>query len=223
MLYNPKHEDRFDRLTQQLQRAPAVTANLLSNVIVEACMRLPAVNATRVDQLIEVGAWSDAALALIELELPAWKVRRLICEDGVWLCSLSRQPNMPIEFNDTADAYHEVLPLAILGAFVGSAPEGECDPRSFASAADPNDIRSYSLLRQLQLTSHRSGWHHHGQPPCDTQSLPRLPDLHSLWSAGTPGEIGWFGTGSTSAVDSSSIAPRRSGLPCLRTAISRKP
>jgi hypothetical protein len=118
MLCNPKHDDGFDRLTGELRRAPAVTANLLSNVIVEACMRLPALNATRLDQLTKVGAWNDAALALIELELPTWKVRRLICEDGVWLCSLSRQPNMPIEFNDTADAYHEVLPLAILGAFV---------------------------------------------------------------------------------------------------------
>jgi hypothetical protein len=118
MLCNPKHEDRFDRLTGEVRRAPAVTANLFSNVIVEGCMRLPALNATRLDQLTEIGAWSDAALALIELELPAWKVRRLVCEDGVWLCSLSRQPNMPIEFDDTADAYHEALPLAILGAFV---------------------------------------------------------------------------------------------------------
>jgi hypothetical protein len=118
MLCNPKHEDRFDRLTGEVRRAQAVTSNLFSNVIVEACMRLPALNATRLDQLTEVGAWSDAALDLIELELPAWKVRRLICEDGVWLCSLSRRPNVPIEFDDTADAYHEVLPLAILGAFV---------------------------------------------------------------------------------------------------------
>jgi hypothetical protein len=90
MLCNPKHEDRFDRLTGEVRRAQAVTSNLFSNVIVEACMRLPALNATRLDQLTEVGAWSDAALDLIELELPAWKVRRLICEDGVWLCSLSR-------------------------------------------------------------------------------------------------------------------------------------
>ena len=28
-----------------------------------------------------------AALALVELELPAWKLRRLIYEDGEWLCS----------------------------------------------------------------------------------------------------------------------------------------
>jgi hypothetical protein len=119
MSFNPKHEDRFDRLTEQLRRAPAVTLDLISNVI-DACTRLPAINATRIDQLIEVGAWSDAALALIELELPAWKVRRLVYEDGGWLCSLSRQPNLPVALDDTADASHEVLPLAILSAFVGA-------------------------------------------------------------------------------------------------------
>jgi hypothetical protein len=118
MSSNPKHEDRFDQLTEQLRRAPAVTLDLISNVIVDACTRLPALNATRIDQLIEAGAWSDAAIALIEFELPAWKVRRLIYEDGVWLCSLSRQPNLPVELDGTADANHEVLPLAILGAFV---------------------------------------------------------------------------------------------------------
>jgi hypothetical protein len=118
MLLDPKHEGRFDWLTEQLRRAPAATPDLISNVIVDACTRLPAVNATRVDQLIEAGAWTDAALALIELELPAWKLRRLIYEDGAWFCSLSKRPNLPVELDDTADASHEVLPLAILSAFV---------------------------------------------------------------------------------------------------------
>ena len=122
MLLNPKHEDRHDRLMKQLRLAPALTADLISNVVAGACTRLPVLNkagkAARLDQLIKAGAWSDAALALIELELPAWKLRRLIYEDGEWFCSLSKQPNLPVEFDDTADARHEVLPLAILSAFV---------------------------------------------------------------------------------------------------------
>jgi hypothetical protein len=68
--------------------------------------------------LIEAGAWRNAALALIELELPAWKLRSLVYENGEWFCSLSRQPNLPEALDDTADASHEVLPLAILSAFV---------------------------------------------------------------------------------------------------------
>ena len=68
--------------------------------------------------MIEAGAWTDAALALIDIELPAWRLRRLVHEDGEWLCSLSRQPNLPAELDDSADARHEVLPLAILSALV---------------------------------------------------------------------------------------------------------
>ena len=91
MWLNPKHEDRLDRLMEQLRLAPALTADLISNVVADACTRLPVLNkagkAARLDQLIKAGAWSDAALALIELELPAWKLRRLVYEDGEWFCS----------------------------------------------------------------------------------------------------------------------------------------
>ena len=114
MSFHPKHEERFDALEAQLRRAPALTPELISNVIVDASARLPA----RIDRLIEAGAWNDAALALVELELPAWKLRRLVYEDGEWLCSLSKQPNLPVDFDDTASASHGVLALAILGAFV---------------------------------------------------------------------------------------------------------
>jgi hypothetical protein len=65
-----------------------------------------------------LGASIDAGLALIELELPGWKLRRLIHEDGEWFCSLSRQPNLPVMLDDAADGTHEVMPLAILLAFL---------------------------------------------------------------------------------------------------------
>jgi len=122
MVLIPNREDRLNRLMEQLRLAPALNTTLMINVIANACVRLPALyvagTAVQIDQLIKAGAWSDAALALIEFELPAWKLRRLIYQDGEWLCSLSKQPNMPEEFDETADAIHEVLPLAILSAFV---------------------------------------------------------------------------------------------------------
>ena len=122
MLSDPKHEDRLDRLTEQLRLAPALTADLVSDVVADACTRIPMLNKAGkvawVDQLIKIRAWSDAALALIELELPAWKLRRLVYEDGEWFCSLSKQPNLPVALDDTADACHDELPLAILSAFV---------------------------------------------------------------------------------------------------------
>ena len=126
MLFDPKYEP-LDALEEQLRRAHALTRDLISNVIASACTRFPVMKragkAAQIEQLIEAGAWDDAALALIELELPAWKLRRLVYEDGEWLCSLSRQPNLPVALDDTADASHEVLPLAILSAFVEARRE----------------------------------------------------------------------------------------------------
>jgi len=123
----------FDRLDDELRVAAAPGPGLFAKIIAGACTRLPALNksskAAMVDRLIEAGAWTDAAFALIELELPAWKVRRLIRDDGEWFCSLSRQPGMPAWLDDTAESSHELLPLAILLAFLqarrmtGIAPE----------------------------------------------------------------------------------------------------
>ena len=141
MLFDPKQEDRFDRLIDQLRLAPALTPDLISHVIVDACTRLPAVKTTRIDQLIEAGAWTDATIALIELELPAWKLRRLVYEDGAWLCSLSKQPNLPVALDDTADASHEVLPLAILSAFV--------EARRRANAMRETSLRIVPQVRRI--------------------------------------------------------------------------
>jgi hypothetical protein len=70
----------------------------------------------RILRFIDTEAWTEAALALVELEQPNWKLRRLAFEDGVWFCSLSRCPELPAELDDPADACDEVLPLAILKA-----------------------------------------------------------------------------------------------------------
>jgi hypothetical protein len=142
MLLNPRQRDRLDRLSEQLRLAQTVTPDLVSAVVADACVRIPALNSTgtaavRLRRLIESCAWIEAALAVIELELPQWKLRRLLHEDGQWFCSLSRQPNLPVELDDTADAVHEVLPLAILSAFIEAR-------RHSAAAAQ---IRSRSVPR----------------------------------------------------------------------------
>ena len=121
MLLALKHGERLGGLEQQLRRAHAITPELLSDVIAQACTRFAAHGATakaKIDRLLESGAWTDATLALLELELPHWKLRRLIYEDGEWLCSLSNQPKLPLDLDDVAEASHEILPLAILVAFL---------------------------------------------------------------------------------------------------------
>ena len=82
----------------------------------------------RLDRLIAAGAWTDAAFALVALELPAWSLRRLIHEDGEWLCSLSREPSLPLALDDTADARHHSLPLAILLALLEARRMAEIVP-----------------------------------------------------------------------------------------------
>jgi hypothetical protein len=121
MLFDPKHEDRLGGLEKRLRRAHALTPDLLSDVIAQACTRLAAHGPSaraKINRLIESGAWTDAMLALVEIELPRWKLRRLVHEDGEWLCSLSSQPGLPLGLDDVAEASHEILPLAILLAFI---------------------------------------------------------------------------------------------------------
>ncbi|MFZ0779478.1 MAG: hypothetical protein WBE25_13340 [Xanthobacteraceae bacterium] len=112
----------LDRLDEAVRFAPQPTHGLVSKIIAGACSRIPVLSkagkTSGIDRLVESGAWADAALMLIALELPDWTLRRLIREDGQWHCALSRHPNLPIDFDDTADATHEVMPLAILLAFL---------------------------------------------------------------------------------------------------------
>ena len=70
------------------------------------------------NRLIAAGAWIDAALELLNLEAPHWKLRRLALDDGEWLCTLSRQPQLPIELDDTVESHHQNAAIAILLALV---------------------------------------------------------------------------------------------------------
>jgi hypothetical protein len=115
----------LDLLDRELDLAPAVTTLLFRKVTESgACARLPSLRqmgkTITLDRVIEAGAWTDAAITLIGFELPNWNVRRLFCEDGEWLCSLSRQPNLPIFLDEPAEGSHAVLALAVLRAFVAA-------------------------------------------------------------------------------------------------------
>lgn len=124
----------IDRLDEAVRLASKPTPELISQIIAGACSRIPVLGLSRkaaaIGQLIKLGAWVDAALTLIELELPGWKLRRLICEDGEWLCSLSRQSNLPATLDDTADGTHEVMSLAILLAFLEARRRMATAPQS---------------------------------------------------------------------------------------------
>ena len=70
MLFDPKHEQHLGMLEAQLRRAQALTPELMSDVIAQTCVRFAACETAakaRIDRLIESCAWTDAALALLEL------------------------------------------------------------------------------------------------------------------------------------------------------------
>lgn len=121
MSLDAREDERLGNLEGRLRGAECITAELLLDVMANGCVRLAALGGAaqaKLKWLIEAGAWTDATMVLLELELPQWKLRRLVKDDGEWFCSLSRQPELPIGYDETADATHETLPLAILLAFI---------------------------------------------------------------------------------------------------------
>jgi hypothetical protein len=111
----------FDELDAVLQSASALSTSLFRKVL-EGCIRFESLRqagkARLLDELAEAGAWTDATFRLLDLELPNWSIRRLVREGDDWLCTLSRQPNLPIALDDPVEAVHAVLPLAILRALI---------------------------------------------------------------------------------------------------------
>jgi hypothetical protein len=122
MLLVPTLVDPLDRLAQRIHLASAPNRDLLREIMTSGCVRLrPPKTATRarqLDVLIDAGAWTEAAIALVALELPAWSIRRLVLDDGMWFCSLSRAPALPAEFDEMIETSHESMPLAILAALI---------------------------------------------------------------------------------------------------------
>jgi hypothetical protein len=109
-------------LRDRIRSADAVTKALMSEVLERGCRRFPSTGQSaktaRIQELIQSAAWTDAALALIDLELPMWQVRRLVYDEGEWHCALSRERELPEWLDQSVEAGHADLALAILSAFI---------------------------------------------------------------------------------------------------------
>jgi hypothetical protein len=118
-------------LQRLIQRAHAITPDLLSAVLGLALARCARPHrledARRIGRLIQSEAWTDAALALVDLDRRL-TIRRLAYDDGEWRCTVGTQWPVLEWLDDTAEAGHAVLPLAILSAWLEglrmSAPSG---------------------------------------------------------------------------------------------------
>jgi len=139
-----EHHDSGE-LSDRLRDVHAVTAELIAEVIDETCRRFPSVGqiekTARIERLIGSGAWTDAALALIDLELPQWQVRRIAYDEGEWYCALSRERELPDWLDRSIEAHHANLPLAILSAFVDAqriaAPQSKTSVPTAPRDANP--------------------------------------------------------------------------------------
>jgi hypothetical protein len=124
------------------QATSGIDAATFTTICLSACKRLPAmrrtVEARHLDRLVESGAWIDAALALIAIELPDWQLRRLIFDEGEWHCALSTERNMPDWLDDAVEAHHADLATAILDAFRSAvARNGTSHLTAVPTAATP--------------------------------------------------------------------------------------
>ena len=109
-------------LTDRLRDAPAITASLVQGLIDTTSHRHShpgqARAVARMERLIAEEAWIEVALALIDLELPQWKLRRVAYDAGEWHCALSRRREVPDWLDQAVEASHPDLAGALLEAFL---------------------------------------------------------------------------------------------------------
>ena len=116
-----QHENEM-LLTDRLRDTPVVTTPLVRDIIELICRSHShpgQANAfARIERLIAEQAWVEVALALIDLELPQWQLRRLAYDGGEWHCALSRRRELPDWLDQAVEASHPHLPGALLEAFL---------------------------------------------------------------------------------------------------------
>src|ERR1019366_7451292 len=123
MFHDHSHRsEQLATLAAQVRVADEATPEMFSEIVGQTCQRPSApnkaTNAERLHQLIEAGALTEAAFALINLELPQWKLRRVTYDGGEWHCAMSRERELPEWLDEAVEARHASLTLAILGAYI---------------------------------------------------------------------------------------------------------
>jgi hypothetical protein len=137
-------------LSDRLGDATAVTPKLMSDLVATACRRFPSIGASeitaRIKDLIQLRAWTDAALALLELELPLWRVRRIAYDEGEWYCALSRERELPDWLDRSVEARHTDLALAILSAFIEARRISSPSIRTSVPVVAPHSDELYERI-----------------------------------------------------------------------------
>ncbi|WP_298242482.1 hypothetical protein [uncultured Bradyrhizobium sp.] len=137
-------------LGDRLRNTQVMTRPLMLEMIDKACRRFPSLGQSertaRLMRLIEAEAWTDAALALMELELPLWRVRRIAYDEGEWHCALSRERELPDWLDAAVEGCHGDLALALLSAFVEVQALAAETPRPSVPSVRPVPAPLYEPL-----------------------------------------------------------------------------
>jgi hypothetical protein len=106
-------------LAARVSAADEATPELLSGIVAGTVRRLSAPGeAAQLHQLIEAGALTEAAFAVINLELPLWQIRRITYDEGEWYCAMSRQRELPEWLDEAIETSHASLTLAIVSVYI---------------------------------------------------------------------------------------------------------
>jgi hypothetical protein len=149
MLNQPGAGNGTEKLANELPRAKGASAKLFADVFAASprLMLLRSLGkAQRLDRLVATEAWSDAALELLSLEAPNWSLQRLCLDDGEWLCTLTRFPDVPDWLDDSVEVRHPTMALAVLSAVVdlrlrATSSLPAATPQLLGATADCADYR----------------------------------------------------------------------------------
>jgi hypothetical protein len=119
MFLHSPHSAQLATLAGKVSLADEATPELLSEIVAKTARRLSALgDVAQLDQLIDAGALTEAAFALVNLELPLWQIRRITYDEGEWHCALSRQRELPEWLDQAIETSHASLTLAIVSVYI---------------------------------------------------------------------------------------------------------
>jgi hypothetical protein len=119
MFLHSIRSEQLATLAGRVNVADEATPEMLSEIVAETARQLSAPGkAAQFHQLIEAGALTEAALALINLELPLWQIRRITYHKGEWHCARSRQRELPEWLDEAIETAHASLTLAIVSVYI---------------------------------------------------------------------------------------------------------
>lgn len=137
----------LDAIMAQLVLTDELTPALWGEVVAGICVRGSAMDTSsvmaRMGRFAADAAWVDAVFALIRVELPAWKLRRAVCEDGEWNCALSRAPQTPEWLDGAVEARHGDLAVALLMAAINALQTADTGGKPPGRARSPRDDTQY--------------------------------------------------------------------------------